>query len=179
MFLINQKKSRGFTLIELLVVIAIIGVLASVVLASLNTARTKARDARRVSEIREIQKALELAYDEDGAYPISAWVCSHHSNWESSVLATALEPYLPTMPTDPVNMTDGGSPWGSANGTSRLNYCYYGRSYGGPGEWYMLVFRVEQQNIALDAQDGVTACNGTNFNYGGEDGHIITMGGSC
>ncbi len=49
---------RGFTLIELLVVIAIIGLLASVVLASLNTARQKGRDARRLSDLKEIANAV-------------------------------------------------------------------------------------------------------------------------
>jgi len=66
---INMKSQRGFTLIELLVVIAIIGILSSVVLASLNTARTKARDARRVSDIKQLQIALELYYDSNGTYP--------------------------------------------------------------------------------------------------------------
>ncbi len=68
----------GFTLIELLVVIAIIGILSSVVLASLNGARTKARDARRVAEIKQIQVALELYYDAKGKYPLalSSLVCS-------------------------------------------------------------------------------------------------------
>ena len=53
-------KKRGFTLIELLVVIAIIGLLSSIVFASLNSARVKARDAKRLAEISEIKKALEL-----------------------------------------------------------------------------------------------------------------------
>jgi len=64
-----SKASRGFTLIELLVVIAIIGILSSVVLASLNSARTKARDTRRVSDMKQIQIALELYYDANSKYP--------------------------------------------------------------------------------------------------------------
>jgi len=67
----SKEASRGFTLIELLVVIAIIGILSSVVLASLNTARKKGRDARRISDLKQIQLALELYYDssDDGSYP--------------------------------------------------------------------------------------------------------------
>lgn len=63
-----MRKNRGFTLIELLVVIAIIGILASVVLASLNDARKKSRDARRVADIKQIQLALELYFDSKGTY---------------------------------------------------------------------------------------------------------------
>ena len=60
----NVNEQRGFTLIELLVVIAIIGMLASVVLASLNSAREKSRDARRLADIKQLQTALELAFDD-------------------------------------------------------------------------------------------------------------------
>ena len=66
---LKTNKSLGFTLVELLVVIAIIGVLASVVLVSLNSARAKARDARRLTDVKQIQTALELYYDANGYYP--------------------------------------------------------------------------------------------------------------
>jgi prepilin-type N-terminal cleavage/methylation domain-containing protein len=63
-----MKDNRGFTLIELLVVIAIIGVLASVVLASLETAREKARDATRITAVEQIVKALHLYELNNGTY---------------------------------------------------------------------------------------------------------------
>ncbi len=66
------KKYSGFTLIELLVVIAIIGVLAAVVLVSLNSARAKSRDARRLADVRQIMTALELFYNDNNTYPTSS-----------------------------------------------------------------------------------------------------------
>lgn len=76
--LLNRKNSgkkslpagrQGFTLIELLVVIAIIGILASIVLASLNTARKKSRDARRVADLNQIRLAQEMYFDSaNGTY---------------------------------------------------------------------------------------------------------------
>ena len=68
----KTSYKKGFTLIELLVVIAIIGILSSIVLASLNSARKKGRDARRVADIKQIQLALELYYDANSNYPTSA-----------------------------------------------------------------------------------------------------------
>ncbi len=64
-----RKQQKGFTLIELLVVIAIIGILATIVMVSLNTARAKARDARRISDVRQLQLALQMYYDSTGSYP--------------------------------------------------------------------------------------------------------------
>ena len=70
-----RNKSKGFTLIELLVVIAIIGILSSVVLASLNSARQKSRDAKRVADMKQLQLALELYYDANSStYPTEATV---------------------------------------------------------------------------------------------------------
>ncbi len=61
------KNKQGFTLIELLVVIAIIGLLANMVVVSLNKARQKSRDAKRLHTIKQIQTALELYFaDHDG-----------------------------------------------------------------------------------------------------------------
>jgi prepilin-type N-terminal cleavage/methylation domain-containing protein len=60
-------NKKGFTLIELLVVIAIIGMLSGIVLVSMGTARKKARDAKRASDIRTWSTAMTLAYDDSSA----------------------------------------------------------------------------------------------------------------
>lgn len=88
----KTSYKRGFTLIELLVVIAIIGILASIVLASLDSARKKGRDARRIADVKEIQLALELSYDASAAYPATL---------STSTLVTP--GYISVVPVDPTN----------------------------------------------------------------------------
>jgi len=68
----NKQHQKGFTLIELLVVIAIIGLLASVVLLALNSARQKSRDAKRLADVRQVASALELYFNDNSRYPATA-----------------------------------------------------------------------------------------------------------
>lgn len=65
-----MKKKRGFTLIELLVVVAIIGLLSTLAVVAVNNARSKSRDAKRISDVKQIQVALELYYSDHNAYPV-------------------------------------------------------------------------------------------------------------
>jgi prepilin-type N-terminal cleavage/methylation domain-containing protein len=94
----------AFTLIELLVVIAIISLLSSVVMASLNAARLKARDAKRVQDMHQLETALRLYYDATGNYPTNTY---DGSTWTAG-FKSALAPYISTVPVDPSN---NGSPY--------------------------------------------------------------------
>ena len=66
------RIKKAFTLIELLVVIAIIGILAGVVTVNVGSAQAKARDAKRISDMKAIQTALEMYYDDNQEYPTTA-----------------------------------------------------------------------------------------------------------
>lgn len=67
--MIKPANKKGFTLIELLVVISIIGILATLVTANLNAARSRGRDAVRKADLKNIQTALRMYYNDNGDYP--------------------------------------------------------------------------------------------------------------
>ena len=96
-FFSKRKGQKGFTLIELLVVIAIIGILATIVLVSLNTARSKARDVRRLSDLRQVALALEMHYDDNPStgYPGTSGSCT------TIPASLATDGYLGAVPEDP------------------------------------------------------------------------------
>jgi len=102
-------NKRGFTLIELLVVIAIIGLLASMVLISLNTAREKARDVNRITTIGQVNLAMELYYDEYGHYPDSTSNPALDNSWDHLGDDSGVDAVLQNagligkVPADPIN----------------------------------------------------------------------------
>jgi len=71
----NIKNQKAFSLIELLVVITIIGILSTVASVSLGSSREKARDAKRLSDIKQIQTSLEMYYDAKRQYPEGGDIC--------------------------------------------------------------------------------------------------------
>lgn len=104
MFFKQKTNKKGFTLIELLVVIAIIGILASVVLASLNSARRKSRDARRLSDIKQIQIALEMSFDGADTYPVGAIGAARTALQATTCAGTAA--CMTVVPKDPLAGVD-------------------------------------------------------------------------
>jgi len=160
-----EKRKNGFTLIELLVVVAIIGLLASVVLASLNSARLKARDAKRKSDANQITLAIELYFNTLGNYPTAAgatapnaaWANSSDNSWTS--LATQLSPYIPSLAKDPTQSVDPNV-WGATG---------FAYSYINCGNSYMFTYHLEE---AKDPDPGAY-CGGTYYQYGGAGANTI------
>ena len=111
-----QKKGgeimnkKGFTLIELLVVIAIIGLLSTLAVVALGQARVKARDSKRLSDMKQMQTALELFYTDQGEYPsgtaISLGDATHDCLHAEGFVATGCaNPYMGMVPEDPTTDT--------------------------------------------------------------------------
>ena len=101
----HSQQYKGFTLIELLVVIAIIGLLASVVLVALNSARSKARDTKRKADLRQLYTAIEEYINDNGnaLYGATGWFAEINntcSDWGQ--IYTKLAPkYMAKVPEDP------------------------------------------------------------------------------
>lgn len=111
-------NKKGFTLIELLVVIAIIGLLSTLAVVALGNARQKSRDARRISDIKQIQTALELYLNDNGDYPdevlasgtcpeavaavnVVGGCCLQDDAVGIAAACTVTDVYMNTIPSDP------------------------------------------------------------------------------
>jgi len=152
----NKSNNRGFSLVELLVVISIIGILSSIAVVSLNTARTKARDALRKGDMAQIRTAMNLYYDDNQGYPVcGTWVDNTEPYGATAdqpgadcfsgiaadppvTLAKELtggtRPYLASLPKDPRNPTNSA-------GVS-IAYLY---RYVSNGMDYALVYQLEEE----------------------------------
>lgn len=177
-----KHRTRAFTLIELLVVVAIIGLLSSVVLSSLTTARIKARDAERLSDMRQIRNALEIYHSTYGHYPRSTncggttpnahWCNSvqtlSNGRWIKHMGSPALTSFISEDPVDP-------RPAGSANWVPVNGGTYYYFSHPTEGDGYLLVFGLERYPSSLESTDGVIM-GGNSWDYGSGSNGVITFG---
>ena len=155
----DSRRKRGFTLIELLVVISIIGFLATFALVSLNSARVKARDSKRVSDFRQIQSALELFYDSQGRYPITPGGPTWDDHWEyfqecletgnnCGFTTTSYQPVIAKVPNDPLD-----NPTTSSDSDPTYYTGWEGRT---PQNYILRAYLEDSNNSALktDADGG-------------------------
>ena len=165
----DESGKRGFTLIELLVVIAIIGILASIVLASLSSARKKGRDARRIADIKQVQLALELYYDSNNVFPPAL-----------SAANLVTPGYISTIPTDPGNNASYQyAPYGTSGNTGTCSAYHLGATLETPGHsalntdadatttpaGYVVCTASGSPSSDFSGADGSAKCN--NGDYGG------------
>jgi len=144
-----KNVRKGFTLIELLVVISIIGVLATIVLGSLNDARSSARDAQRKRDIKTIQTALEIYHLDKGQYPVSNnGIHTYQDSWSTFLDGVV----LPIDPLDEgTSPTSGGYSYRYQSRTPQ-NYCDH--------QAYILVYNLENED-GNSVEDGITLCDGS------------------
>ena len=146
----TSKYQSGFTIVELLIVIVIIGILAAITIVAFNGIQQRARDSQRSSDVGVITKALELYYIDNGAFPAGDGSTTINSSWSTTAdaswanLITKLQPYLRTLPQDPISTP------GANVHVSGYNYAYFsnrstGTSYCGAAQlqMYILVYRQE------------------------------------
>ncbi|MFA5644388.1 MAG: FISUMP domain-containing protein [Patescibacteria group bacterium] len=167
-----KSNKSAFTLVELLVVIAIIGILATLAIVSLQNARSRARDAKRIADVRQIQTALELYFNDNGAYPVSTSV--------TSSIRSGDRVYMEIFPQAP-NPPDGNCD----EGTNQYIYTEAGEDNGS----YTISFCVGFQTGSLNAGDkcatpiGILntdcfAC-GDVLSYEGYDYTTVEIGDQC
>ncbi|MEI7620081.1 MAG: type II secretion system protein [Candidatus Falkowbacteria bacterium] len=144
-----KNKKQAFTLIELLVVIAIIGLLATLSVLALNNARAKSRDAKRVADVKQIQTALELYFNDKQLYPDTLSVPGSIT----STSTTGTSTYMQVIPTSPTPNVSG------VTGCGGTNYTYSIGSSGGAS--YTLQYCLEGNVGAIPGRVLHTATNAT------------------
>ena len=135
----TKNSFRGFTLIELLVVIAIIGLLSTIIAAPIQSARKKARDAKKIAELKSTQLAFEQYAESNSAqYPVS--------------LAALSPQFMPLLPTFAASST--------SNPRDAFAYGYYTASSTGAGDQifaYHFGVKLEVYGPALETDRDCTA----------------------
>jgi len=147
----KREENKGFTMVELLVVMAILGILSTIGLTSFRTSLMKSRDAKRKSDLEQIQRALEMYLNDFQKYPDALtgdfkdyrWGDQMKDNDKGTI-------YMKEIPSDPA-----GNP----------QYCY--KSSNSPLTYYKLYAKLENENDPAKLGASVTCRSGQDsYNYG-------------
>ena len=130
-FFTKKRGEKGFNLIELLVVIAVIGMLASIVLVSLGPVRKKGRDARRMSDIRQINLAMEMCYPDSACGGLERYLATT----AGANTVTAIGTYMPSVPKDPLDTSPQQYTW-TDNASPYQYYCVYVKLEAEDDTWF-------------------------------------------
>src|SRR3989338_1329794 len=166
----REGAQKGFSLVEMLIVIAIIGLLSSTILASLSVARQKARDIKRIAEVGQITRALNLYFDSHQTYPSTTPTCSPACSRPSDDdVAIQLLSQLGLLPTTPIPMLGGANTYyvyrGVYNNSGVLTDCDAGAPAGTVCSGYSLGISLERDNnpvLENDADRSVGTFYGAN-----------------
>ncbi len=161
------RRVKGFTLIELLVVIAIIGVLSTLAIVALGSARLKARDSKRVSDLTQVGKALELYYSTNNSYPTTITA--------GQAISDSSTAYLSAIPSNPTPRTDGSCPdqdYQYYYITATNTYVVAGCIGGSTG-----VF--SPGPVGYHTSSGLLNCGGPVIDADGNSYRTVQLGGQC
>ena len=154
----RKNNSTGFTLIELLIVVGIIGIMAAGLMYLIDPLGQiqKANDAKRKSDLEQLQRTLEVYYNDNGKYPSSSTTAPTYRLYPNSVLydwGSVWTPYNTTLPIDPTSSTRNYVYYASLNGQSYWIYASLEKS-GDPQLCSPLDINGECSGIAAN---GITA----------------------
>lgn len=104
MYYLRKRHKPGFTLIELLVVMAILAVLTGFSFGYFRNGLVTSRDGKRKSDVEQVQRALEMYYNDNGVYPVAASGTINSHNWGETfteIINGNEVVYMNILPTDP------------------------------------------------------------------------------
>ena len=160
------KKQEGLSLIEGLVIVGIIGLLGTLAAVALDSARERARDAKRLADVVRVQAALELYFNDNNSYPVveeatalgeTATGCLSSSGFEASCDASSETVYMDPVPSTP---EDGTQDLVACSNVASA-YCYMGDE-----DTYRIEFELENENPEAELVAGVNCATETEVKAG-------------